>query len=147
MHPIHPMVVHFPIALLTVSLLFDLISMRWKSASFRDAGLYTLLAGLLGAAAAVVTGAIAEETVEDSDIPEALLNIHETLGYATLALFIGLLGLRLLMRRGVVREIPALYVTLGFIGVVVLLVTGYYGGVLVYDFGAGVNLPMSDSLP
>jgi uncharacterized membrane protein len=147
MHPIHPMVVHFPIALLTVSLLFNLISMRWKSASFRDAGLYTLIAGLLGAVAAVVTGSIAEETVEDSDIPEALLNIHETLGYATLALFIGLLGLQLLMRRGVIREIPALYVTYGFIGVMVLLVTGYYGGVLVYDFGAGVNLPMSNSLP
>jgi uncharacterized membrane protein len=147
MHPIHPMVVHFPIALLIVSVIFDLIAMRWRTKSFRDASFYTLIAGLIGAAAAVLTGAWAEEVAEGKGIPESVLEIHETLGYATLALFIGLLGLRLLMRRGVVREIPALYVTFGLIGVVVLLVTGYYGGVLVYDFGAGVNLPMSDSLP
>jgi uncharacterized membrane protein len=147
MHPIHPMVVHFPIALLIISVLFDAMATQWRHKSFQDAGFYTLIAGLIGAAAAVLTGAWAEEVAEGKGIPESVLEIHEALGYATLALFIGLLGLQLLMRRGVVREIPALYVIFGLIGVVVLLVTGYYGGVLVYDFGAGVNLPMSDSLP
>jgi uncharacterized membrane protein len=138
MHPIHPMVVHFPIALLITSVVFDLLATKCHK-SFHDAGFYTLIAGLIGAAAAVLTGAWAEEVAEGRGIPESVLEIHEVLGYATLLFFIGLLTLRLLMRWGLIREIPALYLTMGFIGIVILTMTGYVGGSLVFDFGAGVG--------
>ena len=147
MHPIHPMVVHFPIALLITSVVFDLLATRWRRESFRDAGFYTLLAGLLGAAAAVLTGALAEEVAEDKGIPESVLEIHAALGYATLLFFIGLLALRLLMRWGLIREIPALYLTMGFIGIVILTMAGYVGGSLVFDFGAGVDISTGDMTP
>lgn len=147
MHPIHPMVVHFPIALLIVSVIFDLIATRWRHKSFQDAGFYTLIAGLLGAAAAVLTGALAEEVVEDKGIPESVLEIHEALGYATLFFFIGLLALRLLMRWQLIKEIPTLYLAMGFVGIVILAAAGYFGGSLVYDFGAGVAGTMQEAPP
>jgi uncharacterized membrane protein len=139
MHPIHPMVVHFPIALLITSVVFDLLATRWCHKNLQDAGFYTLIAGLVGAAVAVLTGAIAEETAENLGIPESVLGIHEGLGYATFVFFIGLLALRLLMRWKLIKDMPALYLTMGFVGVVILTVTGYVGGSLVYDFGAGVG--------
>ena len=142
MHPIHPMVVHFPIALLITSVVFDFLAMRWRHKSFQDAGFYTLLAGLLGAAVAVLTGAMAEELAEDTGIPESVLEIHEALGYATLLFFIGLLALRLLMRWKLIREIPALYLAMGVAGIMILSAAGYFGGSLVYDFGAGVSMPV-----
>ena len=147
MHPIHPIVVHFPIALLSVSVIFDLIATRWRHKSFQDAGFYTLIAGLLGAVAAVLTGALAEEIAEDKGIPEAVLEIHEALGYATLFFFIGLLALRLLMRWKLIKEIPALYLAMGFVGIVILAAAGYFGGRLVYDFGAGVAMTSVETLP
>ncbi len=147
MHPIHPMVVHFPIALMTVSVIFDLIAMRWPHKNFQDAGFYTLIAGLLGAATAVGTGAMAEEMVEERGIPESVLEIHEALGYATLFFFIGLLALRLLMRWKLIKEIPALYLAMGFVGIVILTAASYFGGSLVYDFGAGVNVPVGEMVP
>ena len=61
MHPIHPMAVHFPIALLSASVLFDLLSSRWQSDGLRAASWSMLLLGLGGAVVAVITGAIAEE--------------------------------------------------------------------------------------
>jgi uncharacterized membrane protein len=136
------MVVHFPIALLTTSVVFDLLSMRWRHKSFQDAGFYTLIAGLLGSAVAVLTGAMAEELAEDKGIPESVLEIHEALGYATLLFFIGLLALRLLMRWKLIREIPALYLAMGVVGIVILSAAGYFGGSLVYDYGAGVSMPV-----
>ncbi len=147
MHPIHPMVVHFPIALFITSVVFDFLAMRWRHKSFQDTGFYTLIAGLLGAAAAVLTGALAEEAVENKGIPESVIEIHEALGYATLLFFIGLLALRLLMRWKLIRESPALYLAMGVIGIVILSATGYFGGSLVYDFGAGVAVTMQETLP
>ena len=141
MHPIHPMVVHFPIALLMASVAFDLLASRWRLRSFRDASFYTLIGGLAGAALAVLTGALAEESVEKSGVPKAALEIHEGLGYATLWLFLGLFLLRLAMRRSWLRELPAVSMAFGLIGILVLAATGYYGGSLVYEFGAGVVAP------
>ncbi|TAL09821.1 MAG: DUF2231 domain-containing protein [Nitrospirae bacterium] len=147
MHPIHPMVVHFPIALLIISVLFDAMATQWRHKSFQDTGFYTLIAGLLGAVVAVVTGAMAEEVAEGKGIPESVLEIHEALGYATLLFFLGLLALRLLMRWKLIKEIPALYLAMGIVGIAILTVTGYVGGSLVFDFGAGVNLSMEGTPP
>lgn len=134
------MAVHFPIALLSASVLFDLFASRWRADELRAASLYTLIFGLAGALVSVITGAIAEEAAEHSGVPERVLEIHETLGFATFWVFTGLLGLRVTTWLGWIRERPILSLALGFAGVVVLLVASYYGGSLVYDYGAGVTL-------
>jgi len=138
MHPIHPMVVHFPIALLMTSVVFDLLAIRWRRSSLEDASLYTLIGGVIGAMLAVATGAVAEELVEETGVPEGALEIHEALGYVVLWIFVGLCAIRFAMRRQWIRERPALSVTFGLVGVVVLAAPGYSGGTLVYEFGAGV---------
>ncbi len=40
MHPIHPIVVHFPIGLLCASVAFDALASRWPTGGFRDTSLY-----------------------------------------------------------------------------------------------------------
>ena len=64
MHPIHPMVVHFPIALLLASTLFDALAFRWRSQQFRETSLSLLILGILAAGVAVLTGHFAEEAVD-----------------------------------------------------------------------------------
>lgn len=140
MHPLHPMLVHFPIALLSASVLFDLLAQRWRRDESRTASRYTLMLGVAGALASVISGHMAEETVEHSGVPEQLLKIHEKLGFATFWLFAGLLGHQIAEWLGWVAERPALRIALGIGAVVVLFVASYYGGSLVYDYGAGVTL-------
>ena len=53
MHPIHPMVVHFPIALLLASILFDVLAFRWRSQQFRDTSFSLLVLGILAAGVAL----------------------------------------------------------------------------------------------
>ena len=48
MHPIHPMVVHFPVALLSASVLLDLLATKWNPDHLRSASLFTLVLGLWG---------------------------------------------------------------------------------------------------
>ncbi|HEY5626383.1 MAG TPA: DUF2231 domain-containing protein [Nitrospira sp.] len=140
MHPIHPMLVHFPIALLSVSVFFDFLALRWRQDECRTVGLYTLVVGLAGAAAAVVSGHMAEEAVEHSGVPESILELHEGLGFATFWMFLGLLGWRFITAIGLVEERRPISLALGIVGVAVLLAASYYGGSLVYDYGAGVTL-------
>lgn len=138
MHPIHPMVVHFPIALLLTSCLFEALALRWRGEPFRETSLSLLVVGVLAAGAALITGHAAEEAVEQSSIPKQAIDIHEQLGFATFWLFLVLLGLRLAMRWGWMREQPKLTLAVGLGGSVLLLAASYFGGDLVYRFGAGV---------
>ena len=143
MHPIHPIVVHFPIGLLCVSVAFDALAPRWPTGGLRETSLYTLLAGVMSAALAVATGGMEEGMAERAGAPEAVLELHESLGTVTLVIFVALLGLRLAMQWGWLKEIRSLTLGLGVIGIVILALTGYWGGDLVYTYGIGVKAVMS----
>ena len=139
MHPIHPMVVHFPIAFLLASLLFDLIALRWRGQECRATSLSLLALGVLAALVALLTGHLAEEAVEHSGtIPKQAIETHEELAFAAFWVFAGLLGVKLLSYWGWMRERALLVLFIGVSGSVVLLVASYYGGDLVYRYGAGV---------
>jgi uncharacterized membrane protein len=138
MHPIHPMIVHFPIALLTTGWCFDALA-RWRRHErLREASLYLLITGVLAAALAILTGHWAEEAAERSGIPEQALEIHEQLGFAAFWLFTVVLGLRLASRRSWMPDKPVLVLAIGAVALLVLLGASYFGGDLVYRFGAGV---------
>lgn len=141
MHPLHPMFVHFPIALLSASVVFDLAAEKWKPEKLRIASLYTLLLGLAGALVAVITGVMAEESVEQSGAPKQVLDVlemHEGLGFTTFWIFAGLLGVRAVMSLNWIKERRRIVLALGLAGVAVLFVASYFGGSLVYEFGVGV---------
>ena len=62
---LHAMIVHFPIALLFVGFLFDLLSLATKKPSFKTAALYLLVLGAIGAVAAYLSGNAAGDGMDD----------------------------------------------------------------------------------
>ena len=147
MHPIHPIVVHFPIALLCASVAFEALASRWPTGGFRETSFYTLLAGVMAAGLAVVTGGMEEDLAKRVGAPESVLELHESLGQVTLVIFVALSRLRLAMQWGWLKEIRPLTLGLGAIGIVILALTGYWGGELVYTYGIGVKAVMSSVTP
>lgn len=140
MHPLHPMMVHFPIALLSSSVFFDLLAAQWHREEFRATSWWTLALGLGGALASVGTGAMAEEAAEGSGVPKHVLELHEHLGFATFWIFAVLSALHAGEKLNLIAEWPRLRIALGLGGLAVLYIASYYGGSLVYDYGAGVAL-------
>ncbi len=57
-HPIHPMLVGFPIALWVAGLIFDLIGTRGSNAGLWAAGFYSVIGGCVGAVLAAAAGVI-----------------------------------------------------------------------------------------
>lgn len=144
-YPLHPMLVHFPIALLVTSVLFDVIGSFVQRESFRDGALALLVLGLLGGVAAAIAGEGAEEAAEKAGIAESLLETHETLACITLGLFGILLLWRLFHRNTFTRPTVVAYFFVAAIGLGTLSVTGHLGGALVYEHGAGVTMVENSS--
>ena len=133
------MLVHFPIALLSVSVVFDAVAAKWPEKQFRSAGWYTLVLGFGGALLSVVTGSASEEAVERSGVPEVAVEIHETWALLASGMFAGLLLVRIVEWLGWIRWPRVITVGFGVLAAGVLLVASYYGGDLVYQHGAGVE--------
>lgn len=136
--PLHPMLVHFPIALLFTSVLFDAAGAWFKRDPFRGGALWLLILGLLGGVAAAIAGGWAEEAAEKAGIAESMIETHETLAFVTLGIFGVLLLMRLVIRNQFTRKSLVPYFLIAAIGLGTLSATGHYGGDLVYKQGAGV---------
>jgi uncharacterized membrane protein len=138
-HPLHPTVVHFPIALLFTAVFFAVLEALLKRDVYNQILTWLLGLGVLSAVAAVVTGVWEEERVEAAGVPEHAIEQHETLAFATLAVFAVLLAMQWFRGRRWMPSHPALFFIIAFAGLTLLGMTGYYGGDLVYRYGAGVE--------
>ena len=145
--PFHPMLVHFPIALLFASVLFDVASKALTRDSLREGALWLLGLGLLGGIVAAIAGGQAEDAAEKAGVAEALIETHETLAYITLGITAILFLSRLLLRNRFSTRALAAYLVVAAVGLVAVSATGHTGGNLVYEHGAGINAAQQPSRP
>ncbi|MEW6752109.1 MAG: DUF2231 domain-containing protein [Candidatus Latescibacterota bacterium] len=140
---VHPLIVHFPLALLLVGALVDLVALLLpeQHGLRRSAvGLYVL--GAVGAIAAAVTGNAAVDSVPLS--PEAIPAAveHEEWGERTAWLFGILTPIRMLAHWGYLdrtRWIHLVFVLLAAAGCFLLYEAGEHGAELVFAHGVGVR--------
>jgi uncharacterized membrane protein len=138
---IHAALNDLPPALLPLAVLFDLLGAILKRQSLKAAGFWTLLAGVLGSGAAIVSGLLAEDATPHGAEAHALMETHETLAFIGLGLF-AILAVWRLVRKGVWsgKEQP-IALTAGVIGVALIVVTSMFGGKLVFEHGVGIPTP------
>src|SRR2546423_11200510 len=93
-HPIHPMLIPFPIALWFFSLIADLVYLWRGNLIWRDwIAFYALLAGIIGAAAAAVFGIIDWLSIKDRET-KRMADWHARLYLIALLVFIANVYLR-----------------------------------------------------
>jgi len=152
---IHPLIVHFPIALFLVGFAVDGLGWGLKRETLKRVGLVLILLGALAAVPAVVTGLAVEETVEEQieSLPggEAALEAHEEIAIPTAGVLLVAALLRLLLEirlnQPLARGLLAVYLLAGLAGVGMLALTGLRGGELVYSYGAGVQTDATYAQP
>jgi uncharacterized membrane protein len=140
-HPLHPLTVHFPIALLFTSVFFDLLGILTEKKQLSQTGWWLLILGLVGGAVAAGFGMWTEEQVEASGVPEAAVDRHEAFALTTMAVFAALAVVRWRMRARWSSRDRVIYLSVAMVGLLLLGITGFYGGELVYRYGAGVESP------
>jgi uncharacterized membrane protein len=135
---LHAALNDLPTALLVTAVLFDLLAIVTGRQSFRQAAFWTLVVGVLGAAAAVLSGLQAEEHIAHGEAVHRVMETHEKLGLINLAVFAFLAIWRIVRERRMVGLERALAVIVSLVGLGGIFATAYYGGKLVFEHAAGI---------
>ncbi len=143
-HPIHPMIIPFPIALWAFSLIADVIYLWRGNPVWRDwIAFYALLGGIIGAAAAAVFGVIDWLSIKDR-VVKKVADWHARLNVIALLIFAASFYLRTTGGSEWVGANYTVPLLLSVVGVILITISGYLGGELVFKHGVAVN-PQYDS--
>lgn len=137
-HPLHPFLVHFPIGLFVISLLFDLSTYLLGSGNTAVRGaFYTMAGGVIMAALAAVAGLADWSDIRADHPARKPATTHMWLNITAVGLYL----LNLLLRWGELGDTStdAIPFVLSLAGIGILSVSGYLGGTIVYDDGVGVG--------
>lgn len=134
-HPLHPAVVHFPLALLLSATLADFV---WLTGLTGDThvGAVLMAGGLIAGLIAMAAGLIDFAKLDQVLVPHAVRHMA-TVGLAWLGYAIALY-----LRRDSVlvsAQLGTATIVVSIASALVLAVGGWLGGRLVYTFGAGVS--------
>lgn len=134
-HPVHPMLVPFPIAFWVGSLIADILHFATGAAVWTPMGTGLIAAGIIGALLAAIAGFVDYTTAPMDVKTKRTATRHLTLNLIIVTVYAVNLYLRWR-----VPEIPAGYV-LSILAVLALMYSGWLGGDLVYDHKVGVEEP------
>ena len=133
-HPIHPMLVALPIGLWIFSLTSDVIYlMKWGGVVWNDIAFYTMAGGVATALLAAVPGFIDFLSMSKGKIRTIAL-WHMRINVTVVVLY----GINLWLRNGATPG-AALPIWLSVIGVILLGISGWLGGEMVYVHGVAVE--------
>jgi len=149
-HPVHPMLIVFPLGLLATAVIFDILYLIFGNRLLPTASYYMIAAGILGGLLAAIFGFIDWLALPNASRAKNI-GLWHGLGNVTI---VALFAISWFLRGNNADFIPGGFaMLLSFAGAALALVTAWIGGELVYrlgvavDPGANVNAPNSITEP
>jgi uncharacterized membrane protein len=135
-HPIHPMLIVFPLGLLITALIFDIVYLLTGNAGFAMVSYWNIAAGVIGGLLAAVFGLVDWLAIPAGTRAKTIGMWHGIGNVVVVLLFI----VSWLLRRGEPGHVPTTAAfALAVIAVCLGAVTGWLGGELVDRLGIGVD--------
>lgn len=133
-HPIHPMLIVFPIGLWVFAFVCDLIY-HWGNhvAIWKDVAFYAMAGGVIGALAAAIPGFVDYVSINDRHV-RGVATWHMGLNLVIVVLYV----VNLWMRSRTVQDATG-PVWLSFVSIILLTASGWLGGEMVYVLGTAVD--------
>ena len=142
-HPMHPLVVHLPIGLWVTSLIFDILALATGMPVWAGASFWTMVFGSGFALIAAIPGFVDYLFLDMSREAHRLATYHMLLNLTVVAIFVADILWRLSMFvrvPSILYFVPVGPFILSIIAVLLLSVSGWLGGQLVYHHHLGVEI-------
>ena len=131
---LHPLIVHFPIALFITAFGLEILSLILKKESLHQASWYNYILAIFATISAILAAWWDKEIVK-----HPVFYTHRNLAYITLGVAL-LSGVILpLVRQKSKRAFRIIFFIFLILTTSLVSITGYYGGKLVYEYGVGVQ--------
>ena len=134
-HPLHQMLIVFPLGLLATAVVFDVLFLVTDNVLWTQAAFYMIGAGVITGLAAAVPGAVDWLAIPRGTRAKRIGLIHGVGNVIVVTLF----ALSWYLRRDQPAAPPTEAVVAGLLGVALSVVTGWLGGELVGRLGVGVD--------
>jgi uncharacterized membrane protein len=134
-HPVHPMLIVFPLGLLATAVVFDIIYLVSDHPQWTVVAYYMIGAGIIGGLAAAAAGWLDWLAIPRGTRARRLGLWHGAGNVVVVALFI----VSWILRRPNPELPPTGAIVAGLLGVVIALATAWLGGELVDRLGVGVD--------
>jgi uncharacterized membrane protein len=136
--PIHPALVHLPIAFVLLSVFADFFARITRRQSLRHVGMWSLFAAFLSACVTVAAGYWDLNRVSLTAQTEEYVSFHLKVGWTLLALLAVLSIWRWRIRQQARRVVTKPYLAASWVLFALTMFQGWFGGEMVYTHGAGV---------
>jgi len=133
-HPLHPILIVAPAALIPFGFILDAMHRSTGKESYANAAYYSMVGGLVGGVAAAAAGAMDYLSIEAETEVKRTANLHATLNSGVLALTTA----NVLARRSK-PEHRGGSVVVSALAAIGVLVSGWFGGRMVYEQGMRVR--------
>ncbi len=139
---IHPLIIHFPIALLALAVGLTVLDLFYSQKWLQNATLGLYVLGSVSALAAYFSGRDAADSIGLNLKAEVAIGTHSDWGLYTLLYFAVLtltyFGAKFILKQNTMT-IRVLLAVMAMAGFFILAQTAEYGGRLVFEYGLGVK--------
>src|SRR6185503_19515726 len=142
-HPIHQMLIVFPLGLLAMAIVFDLMAILMNTPYWAEVSYWMIASGLVTALLAAPFGAIDWLAIPNRTRAKTIGALHGGGNLVVVMLF----GLSWMMRRETPATPDTIARALSFAGGILALGTGWLGGELVDRLGIGVDEGANPNAP
>ena len=132
----HPILIVFPLGLLSTGVIFDAIHLIWNKPTFLEVAYWMIAAGIIGGLAAALPGWIDWFAIPSGTRAKSVGLLHGVGNVLVLLLFTGSWYLR---HGNGAAEPSVIGYALSFAGFALAGITGWLGGELVDRLGVGVD--------
>jgi uncharacterized membrane protein len=129
-HAQHPVIIHFPIALLIISVAFDLLAIWRKNPALAKAAYYNLFSAALTTPVAIATGLTAWQWQLEGAKLKGNVLLHLIFALSASGMIWLLWGWRVRQRRSPEGTLRVVYVVLALATVLLIALTGHLGGIV-----------------
>jgi uncharacterized membrane protein len=135
-HPVHPILVMFPVALFVTAFIFDVIALFSDNGTYSQVGFWCITVGLIGAVLAALTGAADWSKIPANTRAKSIGIRHGLLNSVVLVLFLISWTLRVDTDE---HRVSAVLVIVELVAIGLAGAAAWLGGELVDRLGIGVD--------
>ena len=132
---IHPIVVHFVIAMVLFAVVCDLVASFTKNFKLYEVSWWNLVFATVSIFIAVIFGQIEAGLSEPYEASISVLNVHTLLGWSLSGLLAGVTGWRYVIRSQNQPQLPIPYLAVSVLLFGLVLTQTYLGDLLVWVYG------------